>query len=102
MANTLVKIDIHLIFHVKSTGVLLQKETLPELFRYIGGVITNIGGMSIEIGGMPDHIHILSSLPKTMSLADFARAVKANSSRWINQQKQYQGRFKWQTYEQAN
>lgn len=96
MANTLVKIDIHLIFHVKSTGVLLQKETLPELFRYIGGVISNIGGMSIEIGGMPDHIHILSSLPKTMSLADFARAVKANSSRWINQQTQYQGRFKWQ------
>ena len=96
MANTLVKIDIHLIFHVKSTGVSLQKETLPELFRYIGGVISNIGGIPIEIGGMPDHIHILSSLPKTMSLADFARAVKANSSRWINQQTQYHGLFKWQ------
>ena len=31
-----------------------------------------------------------------MALSDFARAIKANSSRWINDQPYYQKRFSWQ------
>jgi len=96
MASTLVKLNIHLIFHVKITGVTLKKEMLPELFQYIAGIIKNNGGIPIEIGGMPDHLHVLSTLPKTMALSDFARAIKANSSRWINDQPYYQKRFSWQ------
>ncbi len=80
MANTLVKIDVHLVFHVKSTGIRMRKEDLPRVFAYIGGIINKIHGLPIEIGGMPNHVHILTSLPKTMSLADFVRIIKAESS----------------------
>ena len=37
MASSLAKIDIHLIFHVKSTSVKIQEEDLPHAFAYIGG-----------------------------------------------------------------
>ncbi len=37
MASSLVKINIHLIFHVKSTSVKMRTEHLEEIFRYIGG-----------------------------------------------------------------
>ena len=37
MASSLVKIDIHLIFHIKATGVDFRKDDLPRIYRYIGG-----------------------------------------------------------------
>ena len=67
MASTLVKVDIHLIFHVKSMGIMLRSDDLERIFAYIGGIIKGIGGLPIEIGGMPDHLHILTSMPKAMA-----------------------------------
>ncbi len=96
MASTLVKIDIHLIFHVKSTGVKMRAEDLDRIFAYIGGIIKGIGGLPIEIGGMTDHVHIFTSLPKNMSLADFVRAIKADSSKWMKQFDPCYATFAWQ------
>lgn len=96
MASTLVKIDIHLIFHVKSTGTMMLDEDLPRIFSYIGGIIKRLGGLPIEVGGRPDHIHILTSMPKTMSLADFVRAVKADSSKWMKGLNPSYAQFAWQ------
>ena len=96
MARSLVKIDIHLIFHVKSTSIPIQREDLPRIFQYIGGIVTNLGGIPIEVGGVCDHIHILTTLPKTMAVSDFVRTVKANSSKWISQLNDYYIPFCWQ------
>ena len=96
MASTLVKIDIHLIFHIKSMGIIMRDDDLDRIFAYIGGTIRSIGGIPIEVGGMPDHIHILTSLPKTMALADFVRTIKAESSKWMKSVDGYYHRFAWQ------
>lgn len=96
MASTLVKIDIHLIFHVKSTGIIMRNDELKQIFAYIGGTIRSIGGIPIEINGMPDHIHILASLPKTMALSDFVRTIKAESSKWMKSIDDYYQHFTWQ------
>ena len=96
MASTLVKIDIHLIFHVKSMGIRLRADDLGRIFAYVGGIIKGIGGMPIEIGGMPDHLHILTSVPQTMSLSDFVRAIKADSSKWIKTIDACYEKFAWQ------
>ena len=96
MANSLVKIDIHLVFHVKSTGIPMRKEDLPRIFQYIGGVIKGMDGIPIVVGGIEDHIHILASLPKTMALTDFVRNIKANSSKWIKTLDCYYAPFCWQ------
>lgn len=96
MASTLVKNDIHLTFHVKSTSVKIQEADLGRLFSYVGGIIQSINGVATEVGGMPDHLHILCSLPKTISLADFVRIIKAESSKWMKQlDRTYMG-FEWQ------
>ena len=96
MASALVKIDVHLIFHVKSTGIRIRVEDLERVFQYIGGVIKGIGGMPIAVGGMPDHLHILTSLPKTMSLAEFVKSVKADSSKWMKSLDVSYRDFMWQ------
>ena len=96
MASSLVKIDIHLMFHVKSTGVAMRSADLPRIFAYIGGIVNGLGGIPVLVGGMPDHIHILASLPPTKSLSDFVRSIKADSSKWIKSLDGSYGRFAWQ------
>ena len=97
MGSSLVKVDVHFIFHVKSsTGVTMDHVDLPRIFDYIGGIIKGMGSVPYAIGGMPDHIHILSSISATMSLADFVRIIKTNSSKWIKSLDVSYGRFAWQ------
>ena len=96
MASTLVKIYVHLVFHVKSTGIPMREEDLPRIFDYMGGIIRNVGGISMVVGGLTDHVHILTTLPKTMTLSDFVRTIKANSSRWIKTIDDYYAPFVWQ------
>ncbi len=62
----------------------------------MGGIIRGVGGAPIQIGGMPDHVHILSTLPKTLSLADFVRTIKSDSSKWIKSLDNYYQSFAWQ------
>lgn len=96
MASTLVKINIHLVFHVKSTAIVMRDEDLGKIFAYLGGIIRNLNSAPIKVGGMPDHVHILASLPKTMSLSDFVRTIKAESSKWMKTIDEYYKTFAWQ------
>ncbi len=96
MANTYTKLNIHIVFHVKSTGVSIQKEDLPQVFQYIGGIINNVGGYPITVGGIENHIHILATMPKTMSVSEFVQKIKANSSKWIKTIDNYYESFAWQ------
>ena len=96
MSNSLVKINVHLIFHTKYNGTTIAHEDLPRVFNYIGGIVRSIGGMSFIVGGMPDHIHALISVTPTMALADFVRTVKAKSSRWIKGIAPRHSSFAWQ------
>lgn len=96
MGNSLAKIDIHLIFHIKSTSIEICECDLNEIFAYIGGIIKGVKGLPIEIGGRSDHLHILTSLPKTMSVSEFVRVLKSNSSKWIKTKNIRYNAFEWQ------
>ena len=74
----------------------MRIKDLPEVFKYIGGIINNVGGCPLAVGGISNHIHILAIMPKTMSVADFVRVVKANSSKWIKSLDEYYKPFAWQ------
>jgi len=52
--------------------------------------------MPIQIGGVSDHIHILASMPKTMSPADFVRSIKIESNKWIKTLNSSYIPFAWQ------
>ena len=96
MANTYVQNILHIVFHIKSNGTPIRSDDLDRIHKYMGGIVKGIGAILIEVGGMPDHVHLLISLPKTMALFDFVRVVKAESSRWIKRINPYYERFLWQ------
>jgi putative transposase len=51
---------------------------------------------AIEIGGMPDHVHILLSLPATLSIAKALQLIKGGSSKWVHATFPEHAVFRWQ------
>ena len=51
---------------------------------------------AIEIGGMPDHVHILLSLPSTISIAKALQLIKGGSSKWVHDTFPEHRLFGWQ------
>ena len=96
MANTYSQITIHAVFAVKYRQNFIGKDWRDDLHRYISGIITNKGAKSLAVGGWQDHLHILFGMPVTTSIAAFVGAVKANSSKWINEQQLVKTKFEWQ------
>ncbi|MGA8351555.1 MAG: transposase [Isosphaeraceae bacterium] len=75
----------HLIFATKNRAPLITEDIQPRLFDYIGGILRAQGCALGAAGGMPDHMHLLVSLDKLVSIAQTMRIVKANSSRWVHE-----------------
>ena len=96
MAQSLAQVYIHLVFHTKYNSVTIREDELPALFAYIDGIIVNKKSMVIQIGGVPNHIHILCTLPRTVSMADFVEDIKKCSSKWIKTLNPYYSQFAWQ------
>ena len=46
----------------------------------MAGILQNLGALVGEIGGTEDHVHILCSLPRTLSIAQLVEEVKKSSS----------------------
>ncbi len=97
MADRFVQLNIHIVFRVKSTFGRIREIDLPRLHSYIGGVVHGLGGVLLSIGGMPDHIHLLISMPATVSLLDFVREIKSKSSKWIKEIHPCYTAFAWQS-----
>ena len=96
MPNTYTQIHIHGIFAVQNRSSLIHDTWQEELYKYITGIIQNHGHKLLQIGGMPDHVHILFGMRSSESLSDLMKAVKGESSEWINKRRFVRGRFSWQ------
>jgi|SRR5208282_6870223 len=96
MGSTYTSLSYHIVFSTKYRKPYLTDTIRPEIYKYIGGIIANKHGHIIEIGGIADHIHILTSCAATIALADFIRDIKANSSKWIHEERRLHD-FQWQS-----
>lgn len=85
MPNTFSKLYIHHVSAVKYRQALILPSFEEELYKYIVGIIKNLGQRPLQVNGMPDHIHIAARLRPAMAPATFVQKVKANSSKWINE-----------------
>lgn len=80
MANTYTQLYTHIVFHTKSTGIVMRDEDLNRVFEYIGGIIRSEGSIPFAVGGVADHIHILMTLPKTVTMSDLLHSTTCLSS----------------------
>lgn len=52
------------------------------MFAYLGGALNGIDCPVIAVGGMPDHVHMLFVLARTVALSKAVEEVKKESSKW--------------------
>jgi REP element-mobilizing transposase RayT len=97
MPQSLVCFHVHIIFSTKHRAPLIDSALQPRLYDYIGGILRSEGSSLLAAGGMPDHVHLLVSLGKQTAIADLARLVKTNSSRWVHSEFVARAGFAWQT-----
>ncbi len=82
--STYLSLRYHLIFATKDREPFIAPGWRPNLHRYLGGIVANLGGNAHKIGGTADHVHLLVELRATHALADFMRDLKRGSSSWIH------------------
>lgn len=96
MANTYTQIYVQIIFAVKGRQNLIVEKYREDIEKYICGIIKNNQSKPLAIYCNPDHIHVLIGIHPSHSISDMARDIKANSSKWINEQNFIRGIFQWQ------
>jgi REP element-mobilizing transposase RayT len=79
------QILIHIVFHTKYNHATINPEHKRELYKYIWGIIKNKRCVLFQINGVENHIHILSDLHSSVSLADYVKDIKVASSIWMKQ-----------------
>lgn len=97
MAGTFSQIYIQIIIAVKRRENLLDKSWRNEVFKYITGVIKLKGNKPIIVNGVSDHIHCFIGLKPSTAIADLARDIKNNSSKFINEKGFAKLKFNWQS-----
>lgn len=80
---SLTSVYIHIVFRTKLSVPALPLDGSEKLYKYIWGISRNLGVKLLRINGMEDHVHLFIRLPASVSVAEFVRTVKANSSRWL-------------------
>ena len=96
MAQSLSKIYIHLVFHIKNTSPEIREEDVERVHSYIGQMVNTTGCNVLQVGGIKDHVHILFLLSKNESISHVVEEVKRNSSRWVKTIGTRYGKFEWQ------
>ncbi len=90
------QLTYHIVFGTKYRKPWITADSQPRLYEYIGGIIRGMKGHIIEVGGVADHVHILANLSPTIAVSDAIRTIKANSSKWIHDEKLLSAAFAWQ------
>jgi putative transposase len=96
MANTYTQLNVQAVFAVKGRENFLHSSFSKKLFEYISGILKGIGQFPLAVNGDKDHVHIFFELNPSTSISDVMEKVKANSSKWINENHYAPGKFGWQ------
>jgi putative transposase len=67
-----------------------------RLHAYLGGMARENGMSALAVGGVGDHVHLLISLPRTISVAKAVQLLKSGSSKWVHENFPGSRNFAWQ------
>jgi len=96
MPQSLSKVIVHIIFSTKNREPFLDSDVRPRIHAYLATISRDLGAERVHIGGVSDHVHIVTTLPRTLSQAKFIEHIKKTSSKWIKAlDVRYRGFF-WQ------
>ena len=97
MPQSLASVPLHIIFSTKNRQPFLNGEWTGKVNDYFGGIALERKCVLLAAGGMPDHVHLLVSLGREITIANLIRDLKSATSRMIHETIPGQSAFAWQS-----
>ena len=70
MPQSLSKVIIHIIFSTKDREPWLDADVRPRMHAYLATICRDVDAEAFRVGGVADHVHLVTTLPRTLSQAD--------------------------------
>ena len=74
----------HLVWATKGREPLISLDLEAKLYGYIIGKADFLRCIVHEINGTENHIHLVVSIPPTISIAEFVKTIKGSSTYYLN------------------
>ena len=96
MPQSLSKIYLHIIFSTRDRKPILFRELQNELYSYLATGCNEHGSYASKIGGTTNHVHVATTLPRTIPVSKLVEEIKKSSSKWIKTKDTRLHTFSWQ------
>jgi REP element-mobilizing transposase RayT len=96
MAHTYTSQLLHCVFSTKERRSYITPDLQERLWPYLGGIARENRMKALAIGGVTDHVHLLLSLPSTLSISKAMQLIKGGSSKWVHDIFPQHQHFGWQ------
>ena len=70
MPQSLSKVVIHVIFSTRDRHPWLDVNIRSRMHAYLATICRDEGAEAFRVGGVADHVHLLVTLPRTISQAE--------------------------------
>jgi len=97
MPQSLAKVLLHIVFSTKNRYPFLADKNIGnEMHAYLGGTCNEQECPVVIVGGAADHVHVLCTLSRNLSIANVVGDIKRGSSKWIKTKGRMLTKFAWQ------
>jgi putative transposase len=87
---------VHLVWATWDRLPSITPEIERQLHRNIDREASRHGCAILALNGTADHLHLLVTIPATITIAELVKQVKGVSSQFINEELNPVAQFKWQ------
>ncbi len=94
--NNYTQLYVHLVWATWDRLPLITPGVEPSLYGAIAAKCEEMRCRPLAIGGMPDHVHVLVSLPTTVTIAEVVKGIKGSTSHLMTHVLVPDASFKWQ------
>ncbi len=84
----------HVVWATKGRQPFMEAKVEPFIHQTIRQRCDELGGHAFAVNGMPDHVHLVASIPPRLAVAQFVKVLKGSTSRYASLQ--YDMTFEWQ------
>ena len=96
MSHSHTRCLVHVVFATAERRPTIREDIRERLHGYRGGIARANGISALAVGGAADHVHLLLSLPRTVSVAKAVQLLKSGSSKRLHESFPTLKSFAWQ------
>lgn len=96
MPKTFNSIWVHIVFRTKESKPFLSWEIRNEVCEFIKTNGNQKGILIDTVNGVKDHLHVLLMIRTTQNVAECVNWIKGASSKWLNENYNWNPDFAWQ------